>query len=203
MPHLDPEDLIDLAEGTRPEGGAPHLASCESCRRQLADLRAMMSAAADVEIPEPSPLFWQHLSARVREAVSHDEASASASAWMPPWMGWRVAASVAGLAALVAAAALSLRMELPRPVVAPDVLPPHPAQVADATVGVNDVVSLADDASLGLIAVLAGDLDWDAAVEAGLATPAGAVDRAVLELSASERLELQRILSAELSRSGA
>jgi len=40
-------------------------------------------------------------------------------------------------------------------------------------------------------------------VQAGLSTQAGAVDRAVLELSASERLELQRILKEELSRSGA
>jgi hypothetical protein len=65
------------------------------------------------------------------------------------------------------------------------------------------VVSLVDDASLGLIAVLANDPDWDAAAEAGLTTQAGAVDRAVLELSANERLELERILEAELSRSGA
>ena len=75
--------------------------------------------------------------------------------------------------------------------------------VAEAIAGADDVVSLADDASLGLIAGLAGDLDWDATVEAGLSTRAGAVDRAVLELSASERVELRRILKEELSRSGA
>jgi hypothetical protein len=202
MRHLNEGDLIDLADGVRPEGSTPHLASCESCRRQLADLRAVMSAAGAVEVPEPSPLFWQHLSARVREAVSNEE-RASRSAWTPSPFGWRVLVPLVALAAVALAAAVTLRTELPRRVVAPDGVTPHSAAVAEATPGADDVVSLADDASLSVIADMAGDLDWDAAVEAGLATQAGAVDRAVLELSANERLELQRILKDELSRSGA
>ena len=68
--HLQPDELVDVAEGTRPESSVPHLASCEVCRLQLADLKATISAAADVEVPEPSPLFWDHLSARVRDAVA-------------------------------------------------------------------------------------------------------------------------------------
>jgi hypothetical protein len=202
MRHLSEGDLIDLAEGARPEGSAPHLATCEPCRRQLADLRAVISAAAGVEVPEPSPLFWQHLSARVREAVSNEE-RASASAWMRPWLGWRSAAPAVAVAALVMAAAFMWRTEWPRPVVSPENLEPYSAEVAEATPGADEGVSLADDASLGLIGGLAGDLDWDATVEAGLSMRAGAVDRAVLELSANERMELQRILKEELSRSGA
>jgi hypothetical protein len=197
MRHLNEEDLIDLADGVRSEGSAPHLASCESCRRQLADLRAVMSAAAAVEVPEPSPLFWQHLSARVHEAVS-SETRAPAPRWAPSRFVWRMAA----LAAAVLVAAAAWRTELVRHDVAPDGLTPHSA-VVEATLEANDVVSLADDASLSLIAEMAGDLDWEGAVQAGLSTQAGAVDRAVLELSASERLELQRILKEELSRSGA
>jgi hypothetical protein len=202
MRHLNEEDLIDLAEGARPEGSVPHLASCESCRRQLADLRAVMSAAADVEVPEPSPLFWQHLSARVHEAVSNEERG-SASAWRPPWLGWRVVVPAVAVAAVALAAAITLRTEVPRPFVAPHGLKPHSAAVAETPPGADDVVSLADDASLSLIAELARGLDWDAAVEAGLATQAGAVDRVVLELTANERLELQRILKAELPQPGA
>jgi hypothetical protein len=201
MRHLSEEDLIDLADGARSGDSAPHLASCESCRRQLADLRAAMSAVAGVEVPEPSPLFWRHLSARVREAVSNEE-RASASAWMPRWPGWRSVVPAAAVAAVVLAAAVTLRMEWPRPAVPPERLQPPLVAVVGATPG-EDGVSLADDASLGLIAGLAGDLDWDGTVEAGLSTRAGAVDRAVLELSANERMELQRILKEELSRSGA
>lgn len=202
MRHLSEADLIDLAEGARPEGSALHLASCESCRRQLADLRAMMSAAADVEVPEPSPLFWEHLSARVREAVLNEE-RASAPVWMARWLSWQLAVPVVALGAFALAAAMTLRTGALRPFVVPGDSTPQSAALADATLGADDVVPLADDASLSLIRDLAGDLDWDAAVEAGLTTRTGAFDRVVLELSADERLELQRILKEELSRSGA
>jgi hypothetical protein len=197
MRHLNEEDLLDLADGVRPEGSTPHLASCESCRRQLADLRAVMSAAAAVDVPEPSPLFWQHLSARVREAVSNEEWT-SASTWPPSRFGRRMVA----LAAVVLAAAVTWLTVLPRQIVAPGGIAPPSATSAEATPGAGNGVSLADDASLSLIAEMAGDLDWDAAAEAGLGTQTYAVDRAVLELSANERLELQRILKEELSRSG-
>src|SRR5438876_689846 len=74
MSHVKPEQFVDLAEGTLPETAVPHLAACEACRRELADLRAMMSEASGVDAPEPSPLFWDHLSARVREVVAEETA---------------------------------------------------------------------------------------------------------------------------------
>src|SRR6185436_8662720 len=43
---------------------------------QLDELRAMLAAARDVDVPEPSPLFWDHLSARVSEAVAAEESDA-------------------------------------------------------------------------------------------------------------------------------
>jgi len=70
--HLRPDELIDLAEGTRAESSAAHLAECAVCRLQVAELKAMMSAAADVDVPEPSPLFWDHFSARVHAAVADE-----------------------------------------------------------------------------------------------------------------------------------
>ena len=69
MRHLQSEELIDLAEGARPESSALHLQTCDECRSRLTDLRAAMAAAAHVNVPEPSPLFWDHFSARVRDAV--------------------------------------------------------------------------------------------------------------------------------------
>ena len=72
--HLQPDELVDLAEGTQAEASRPHLAACEACRRRLADLKAMMSAAVDVGVPEPSPLFWDHFSNRVHDAVAAEPA---------------------------------------------------------------------------------------------------------------------------------
>ena len=70
--HMKTGELVDIAEGARTEASAPHLAVCEPCRAQLHDLRAMLSAARDVDVPEPSPLFWDHLSSRVSDAVAAD-----------------------------------------------------------------------------------------------------------------------------------
>jgi len=69
--HLSAGELVDLAEGTRAPGSAPHLASCDACRRALEGLRVTMAGIeAAVEVPEPPPLFWDRLSARVGEAVA-------------------------------------------------------------------------------------------------------------------------------------
>jgi hypothetical protein len=67
----------------------------------------------------------------------------------------------------------------------------------------DGLVLPADDPSWDLMTDLAGGLDWDAAVEAGLTTPAGGIDRAVFDLSADERRRLRRLLQAELAGSGA
>lgn len=194
MRHLNEEELIDIAEGTWPERSLPHLAACDICGKQIADLRAMLSAAAEVEVPEPSPLFWEHLSARVRDRVaSANEEHASFSGRMT----WRFMVPALALAGVVLAAVVTLRG-------------PSPAGPSSATGGsplaaslVDDIVPLADDASLNLIADLASDLDWDAAAEAGLTTRTGAAERILMEMSADERLELQRILKQELSGKGA
>src|SRR5690242_6792745 len=97
--HLSPDALIDLAEGTRPEGAEPHLRQCEMCRRQVSDLRASIAAALRLDVPEPSPLFWDHFSDRVRRAVAADGAP-SRTPWLRAWPSWTVACA-AGLAAAV------------------------------------------------------------------------------------------------------
>jgi hypothetical protein len=71
--------------------------------------------------------------------------------------------------------------------------------VADSSI--ETTAGQSDDPSWNLLTELAADLDWDAAVDAGMA-PARGVDRAVFDLDADERRELQRLLQEELSRSG-
>jgi hypothetical protein len=118
--HLKTDELVDIAEGTRSESSAPHLAGCEPCRAQVNELRAMMSAARDVDVPEPSPLFWDHLSSRVREAVAAEAVPRrrwlAVALWRRGVLNPLSAVAVAGL--LLAVVVKSL-VTVPAPISAP------------------------------------------------------------------------------------
>lgn len=192
--HLQPDELVDLAEGTRAESSAPHLAGCAVCRLQLSELKAMLSTAAAVDVPEPSPLFWDHFSARVREAVAA-EGTPRRSFWTWP----RVVFPAVAVATAVLAVAVTLNTgggSTPLPV-------PAPAPVAPvAAVDLLSDPQAADDTALTLVAELSSDMDFEAAREAGLAAR-GSAEHAVTHLTGSELRELQRLLQEELARSGA
>ena len=194
MAHLSAEQLVDLAEGARPESSAPHLQACGACRKQLDDLRAMMTAAADVGVPEPSPLFWDHFSARLRQAVEAERASppqAFVWSWLRRPLVW-----APGVAAVFLTAAIVSRVG---PTL--DSTPPGTSSSASADATVEPFV-IADDPSLSLVADLAADLDWDAVVEAGLTTHVGMDDDLVLQLTDRERRELRQLLQMELGQQG-
>jgi len=204
MRHLSSEELVDVADGTRPQSELAHLSSCGPCRQQVAELRELMAVAARADVPEPSPLFWDHLSARVRDAVAQEgftAESAGSAGWVPLWASWRVGIVAAALGAVLVVVALMPRTG-PTTGRAGDE-GRGSETVVESTLPVDVPVALADDPPLDLIVQLAGDLDWDSVVEAGLATGAGSADRAIGELSEGERSELQRLLREELSRLGA
>ncbi|HEX7794403.1 MAG TPA: hypothetical protein VF456_08640 [Vicinamibacterales bacterium] len=191
--HLTSEELLDLAEGTRSESSAPHLATCHSCRQQLNELRDVM-ATLQVDVPEPSPLFWDHFSARVSEAVASDAKSARSWFGIGTW-SWGVAAALTAVVVVVAVSRV-------------------PKTPADTTRGSASVVAevpaadigstlMGDDPSFVLLRDLAGGLDWDAAAEVGIGMDVGSADTAVAELSDAERTELQRLLHEAISPTGA
>ena len=197
MGHLKLDQLIDLAEGPQPVS-LPHLIECSACRRQLADLRAMMAAAADVDVPEPSPLFWDHLSARVHEAVAAEGAPRRARMWLGQWFRGRLAMplSAVTLAAVVIAAMMTLRVGR-----GPDTRTGPPATFDE--VAASEPMTWPEDPSLDLVADLAAEVDADLVVAAGFDTHEEASDKAVSQLTAGERSELQRLLNEELARRGA
>lgn len=199
MRHLKTNQLVDLLDGCGAGSAAAHLERCDACRRQLAQLRTVMASAAEVDVPEPSPQFWDHFSARVRERVASEG---------EPDSRWRIltAASwkllpVAG--ALAAVVALAVSMTRP-PTAAP---PPHAGAIAASPLATElpllQVLESSDDPSLSLVADLASDIDWDDAVEAGLATSVGGAEGAVAALTDSERRELRRLLNEALAKTGA
>ena len=192
MTHLTAEQLVDAAEGTHGDMAVGHLRACEACRRQVADLQALRdTASAAGDVPEPSPLFWDHLSSRVRDAVAA-EGGARVAWWRPsawPWLAMPVGAGTA--LAFVLAFILTSRGLAPVP------LAPNPAPIeASAT------DPAADDASLSLVADLASQMDWDEASQVGAPIHAGAADEAIGDLSPGERREMQRLLK-ELAQPGA
>ena len=188
MTHLTSDELIDAVEGTLDavettldEARQQHLDTCEVCRSQVADLASVLGEALAVAVPEPSPLFWEHLSQRVRTAIA---AEPPASGGWGSWLRWPVLAPMAALALIV----LALAVALPREArIVPEVAT---SEASDTTI----------DDRFDLVADLVGDFDWETAVSAGLTVAPGAADRAVLELTALEQQALTRLLQAELTR---
>jgi hypothetical protein len=200
--HLNVDELIDLAEGARAEASAPHLAGCDRCREQLGELRAMLSTVegATIDMPEPSPLFLDHLSARVRVAVAADEIPRRSWLDATAWGRLLMPLSAVGVASLLLALALGSRAMRPVPAVHQPLAPAAADSGAPADL-IPDSVP-ADDVSLMLVASLTEQLDLDAASEAGLA-PGGSAEHAVAHMSDDDLRELRRVLKEELARSGA
>ena len=195
--HLKPEELVDIAEGTRDEEEfASHLAACDGCRRHLSDLRLTIASIGDAPVPEPSPLYWNHFQQRVAAAIVSETAPRRS-----PWFWWPAAAGLA-VAALMVATSTGTR----------NVLPPRPngpANIATrTTAGALDGTGFAriellndssadDDPSLQLVA------DLTATVEDSGFVVEGSAEYAVTHLSGEELRELQRLLEAALKRAGA
>jgi hypothetical protein len=209
MAHLTPARLVDLAEGTEAERVVPHLAECDACRRALAELRATMADIAGPEgrgrsdVPEPSPLFWDHLSARVREGVA-EESAPGGTGWVERWLKPSVVLPIlAGVAGAVILAVVVSR----RPIVV-NPIPATPLPIGDSarlpSLPPLEPLGAADDPALGFIADYGTALAWDdMREEMALVTHAGGTDEAVIALSAEERQELQRLLEEEMTQPSA
>src|SRR4051812_13249357 len=188
MAHLTSAEFIDLAEGVRDAVSAPHLADCDRCRQQLAEVRGMLTAATASDVPEPSPLFWDHLSARVREAVAAEPQPRSAAFLNSWWV--RAAAGVTVSAAIAVAVASSIGHRATEQHRGPSVIQEHPEPAA--------LLGQGDDPSLDLVADFSRTLDWEELREQ--LVDAGRVDASVGELDGPERRELGRLLKEELAR---
>jgi len=182
MTHLTSDQLIDAVEGTLDGTRQPHLDACEACRQQVADLASVLGDALAVAVPEPSPLFWAHLSQRVRTAIAAEPQMAGG--WRQ-WLRWPVLVPIAALAMIVMALATAL--------------PRQPAHLVPVAMHAEPAESPRDE-GFAVVADLVGDMDWDTAMSAGLSVTPGAADRAVLELTTTEQQELTRLLKAELTR---
>jgi hypothetical protein len=181
MTHLNPDELIDAMEGLLPADRQEHLTTCEHCRRELADLSIVLSEAKQVSVPEPSPLFWQHFSQRVRIAI--DEDVTPEHSW-PAWLRWQVLLPLGAVAMIILALMISVPKQDATDSTEFALQTPDASQATDSWAAIEDLV---------------GELDVETASAAGVIEP-GVAEQAVLELTADEQQELTRLLKAELTR---
>jgi hypothetical protein len=196
--HLSRDECLDAAEGTLEAARAHHLESCAVCRQEVGALRAILSEIAEAPVPEPSPLFWEHFSARVREAVRAEAEASPSPRW--EWLRWSTLMPMAALAAVVVMVVATLPWDPTRGGGPGGLRSTAAAPGAGASVTVPSIEPVAADLAWGAFAELVGPLDWDTASEAGLAVLPGEAELVVGELSDDERRELMALLTGELAR---
>jgi hypothetical protein len=187
MKHLSRDEQLTLIESA--EGGShPHLRECARCRAEVEEARASWLEARLVSVPEPSPLFWAYLTARVSEQIATDPTAPRRSS-----MGLRVLVPLAvGVVALVLAVVIDQGPS--RPGVVPS--GPSTAENRGTLVAGMD----AEDPSWSLLGEMAGEFDIDTLSDSiGTSENAGA-EAAVYQLSAEERVNLAELLRAETGR---
>ena len=188
MRHLDDERLVDAAEGRLEGPEASHLEGCESCQAQVTELRDVLMRVTAIEVPAPSPLFWEHFRSRVSDALDADPAPARRRTGF----GWLTAVSSGMTIALVIVAAL---------VRSPEVEPVRPQETTRSGTPVQaDTDDIDADEAWALVRSLADDLEYEDARDAGVAPASGALDRAALELSPAEQTALIKLLEEEMKR---
>jgi hypothetical protein len=186
MTHLAPDELVDAVDSALTPARRAHLDTCEACHREVASLRSMLGEVRANPVPEPSPLFWDHFSARVERAITDGDQPRRTR-----WFHVPVLAPLGALALLVVALISAVGGKDNRQPAA------DAPQVAAAQDGAVDL-----DGSWTLVEDLLADLDLDAAREQGVVSPMGAADAVLLELSLGEQQELIRLLRQELRSGG-
>lgn len=200
-PCLSPDEFVDLLDGTLAADRRAHLDTCAACQTTAADVREALAATASLEVPEPSPLFWPAINARVRAAIAAD--TAAARGWRA-WLRLDVLVPIAGLALVVMAIASAVDAVSPA-----GSFPDGPNVVADGGgvefgAGVIDSPAIdpaaePDDDALAMMVDLADTLPdggWDALGVTRLPD----LDVAAASLTTEERDALASLLQSAVER---
>ena len=193
MTHLSETEFIDLLEGTLSAERARHADECAMCRTQIDHLRTALASGTEANVPEPSPLFWEHFAQRVQDGLG--SADAGQSGW------WRGIASMRTLTAAGAIAAIVLIAVLSRG--SGGVIGPAdsgaPAVAADPLLEPDGA---GIDEGWAAVRAAAENVAWEDAHEAGFAAQPGTADRAISNLTEAERERLLALLAEDLKKSG-
>jgi hypothetical protein len=186
--HLNDEERIDALEGMLPVARQAHLDGCDGCRQSVAAMRDVLDdlvGAADEDVPEPSPLFWDHLHARVGGALAAEAEPAT-----PWWRGsTRAWASLAAAALVVVVVAVGPWRSV-RPEVPDEMLVEGAVDTIGDTIGESVQWQFVTDVLASFEPEMAHSV---------LHPSAAAVDAAFSTLTPDERDAFARLLQAELA----
>jgi hypothetical protein len=189
--HLTPAEFVDAAEGRLASDRQHHVDQCEACRREVATLASLLREARSAPVPEPSPLFWEHLSTRVRQAVQAEGPPRARGESAP--LRWPALVPLGALATVVVLMVASVPQG--REEMASSPAPPMASVPVE-----SPALASSPDLEWTALVELVGPLDWETAGAAGLALSPGDAEVGVLDLSEDERQELSRLIAGELAR---
>jgi hypothetical protein len=208
MKHLTEIECVDLFEDANrlSQDRRRHAETCEACRLQADTLRAVLAQAAGDELPEPSPLYWDHFSARVSAAVRAEPSDPASKPWAEwirgPLAPWAAAAAMAILIMMTVVWRATLHAP-PGGAGMPALVEARQGAAPDQMAAVIEKDNLDADEAWAVVRTAAEGLAWEDAQAAGISVRPGSVEGIMLELSAEERAELARLLDTEMKRSGA
>lgn len=159
--------------------------------KQLSD-EEIIAALREVDVPEPSPLFWEHLSQRLHDAVANE---------LPPTRGWSDRfnfAWTAGVLGATVAVVLAVGVAIHHSPVGSRQAALTPAHVAQVS---NSLHASEDEASWAVMGDLASQMDFEEAAAAGLIATPGSADRALRQLSQDEQRAVAELLRQEIKNS--
>ncbi|MFN2445689.1 MAG: hypothetical protein ABR606_08940 [Vicinamibacterales bacterium] len=192
MRHLSPDEIVDAVEGALEPEARRHLSACDACRDSVADLESLLQHTRSVDVAEPSPLFWEQFSTRVRAAIESERSPLGVEP-AAPWLRWSVLLPLGAVALLVATLADTVTRTFD-----PNRVASWPVMEADALVGA--ATTSADDTPWTFVTEVLGEVTLDDAQRAGLDIAPGVAERALDQLTAAEKRELGRLLRSALAR---
>lgn len=186
-PCLRPDEFVDLLDGRAGRDAVAHSERCPVCQAMLADVRAALVEAQQAAVPDPSPLFWSQVNARVQAAMATaPQAAATSGSW--GWLRPDVLVPLAGLTAVLVA----LTAALGRAPVS------EPARPADAAWRAADEPRL-DDGAFALVLDLVASMPESDFDTLGLAALPD-LEVAAQALSPDEQEALSALLQAAVER---
>jgi hypothetical protein len=114
--HVSDTELMDVIEGTASATSSTHVSQCRECAERVEEARAGLGLAREVEVPEPSPFYWESFRRQVEGRIA-------ATSRLTAWKRWALAPVLTLAAGLVVALSILIPTSRVSAPPAPQLLP--------------------------------------------------------------------------------